>query len=195
MEKKIILASASPRRRELIQLLRRLFEVRPAQGEEFSEKTQPKDYVQELALLKAREVYERLSDEEAKESMVIGADTIVVLDDRILGKPKDHEDAVRMLSDLAGRAHRVLTGVAFIDRDEAGQTQSRCFFEETIVHVCALTQEEIEAYLSTGDAYDKAGAYGIQGPFGIHISGIEGDYQNVVGLPISRIYREMKLLH
>ena len=120
---------------------------------------------------------------DSREICVIGADTVVVCDGQILGKPKDRDDAVRMIRLLQGRDHQVMTGVTVILN---GQQESFC--EMTDVHVYPMTEEEIAAYVATGEPDDKAGAYGIQGAFGVYIRGIDGDYNNVVGLPIARLY-------
>ena len=125
-------------------------------------------------------------------SVVIGADTVVAADHRILGKPADHSDARRMIEMLQGNVHQVYTGVTLIVKDAEGNIRTATFHERTDVDVCEMTKEEIEAYIDTEEPYDKAGAYGIQGSFGIYIRGIRGCYYNVVGLPISRLYHELK---
>ena len=196
---KYILASGSPRRVELIQKLHLPFEVQKALGEEVSKKTNPEEYVCELALHKALEVFNRLKNDSSSSNssdlFVLGADTIVTLDNEILGKPKDSEDAKAMLRRLSGRSHKVFTGVAFAYSDSSSDSeglQTLTFFDETEVTVEKLSDAEIEHYVATGDPLDKAGSYGIQGDFSIHISSIAGNYENVIGLPVSRIYEEMK---
>ena len=158
----------------------------------------PEEIVKELALMKAGNVAEELAKENpagaVKSTVVIGADTIVVLDGKILGKPADEADAVRMLSSLQGRRHDVYTGVAVLDYDENGEKRVYNYPVGTAVYVNEMTEEEIRAYVETKDPLDKAGAYGIQGRFAAHIDRIEGDYYNVVGLPVSRVYRTLREL-
>lgn len=162
------------------------FEVIPAKGEEVITKLLPWEVVKELSFQKAKEI----ADSQTEECIVIGSDTIVAKGEQIMGKPKDAEDAFRMLSEIAGDCHQVYTGVTILRTGEHGKTIN--FAEKTEVHVYPMSAEEIRAYIATGDPFDKAGAYGIQGDFAIHIKGIEGDYYNVVGLPIGRVYQELK---
>lgn len=187
----IILASASPRRRELLEQIGISFHIRVSQKEERYTSIEPREIVEELALMKAENVASEL-DRTGK--AVIGADTIVVLDGRILGKPKDDQDAFDMLSALQGRTHEVYTGVAvLICENEKKKTviHSEC----TKVQVSAMTEEEIRGYIATGECMDKAGGYGIQGLFAAYIEGICGDYYNVVGIPVSYIYHVLKSEH
>ena len=197
-EKTIILGSASPRRRELLAQIGAEFEVRVSNKEEIYHSTVPEEIVKELALMKAENVAAELAEENSawavKSTVVIGADTIVVLDGKILGKPADEADAVRMLNSLQGRRHDVYTGVAVLDYDENGEKHVYNYSVGTAVHVNGMTDEEIRAYVKTKDPLDKAGAYGIQGRFAAHIDRIEGDYYNVVGLPVSRVYRTLREL-
>ena len=197
-EKTIILGSASPRRRELLAQIGAEFEVRVSNKEEVYHSTVPEEIVKELALMKAENVAEELAEENpagaVKSTVVIGADTIVVLDGKILGKPADEADAVRMLTGLQGRRHDVYTGVAVLDYDENGEKHVYNYPVGTAVYVNEMTEEEIRAYVETKDPLDKAGAYGIQGRFAAHIDRIEGDYYNVVGLPVSRVYRTLRKL-
>ena len=199
---KIILASASPRRKELLKQMGLEFEVMPSHCEEVITRKIPWEIVMELSSQKARElVYkaamDSLSDDKSgndgdgQNVLVIGADTIVAYKDEILGKPKDKDDAVRMLKLLQGKQHSVYTGVSLVYLKE-GIAQTRTFVEETKVYVAPMTDEQIEAYVATGEPMDKAGAYGIQGAFGVYICGIEGDYNTIVGLPLARVYQEMK---
>ena len=190
LEKPIILASGSPRRRELLSQLGVTFTVCPAKGEELTTKTLPCDIVCELSYQKALEI----AKAQNTPCYVIGADTIVSFENQILGKPKDEEDAKRMLSMLSGKTHSVYTGVTFVFIDKAGRTGEHCFYEKTDVSMYTLTEEEIDRYISSGDPMDKAGSYGIQGRFAIHIKGIHGDYNNVVGLPVARLYQELRKL-
>ena len=186
--KRIILASQSPRRRELLTQIGLKFEVIPSTVEEVITSINPVEVVQELAQQKARDVAEVAGREMAKDSLlVIGADTIVVYEGKILGKPEDKEDAVRMLTMLQGKEHSVYTGVALLSGE-----QEIVFAEETRVQMCPMTPEEILWYVNTGEPMDKAGAYGIQGLCARFIRQIQGDYNNVVGLPVGRIYQELK---
>lgn len=198
----IILASASPRRRELLEQIGLRFEVCPAKGEEIITKSAPGEVVEELAGQKAREVAGMLKAYETEHKelvtpqdvMVIGADTVVAFDGKILGKPKDEEDAFRMLSLLSGNTHTVYTGVSLILLAASGKAGELIFHEKTDVVMRRMDEEEIRRYIATGEPMDKAGAYGIQGKCAIYIDKIDGDYNNVVGLPIAAIYRELKKL-
>ena len=201
---RLVLASASPRRRELFHQAGLFPEIIPSHKEERSAAKTPAALVKALSRTKAEDIAGQLAGETAggKEILVAGADTIVVLDGKILGKPRDPADAVSMLESLSGRAHHVYTGVTLIllgekpGRPDAGESRRISFFEKTAVEVYPLTGAEIRAYVESGDPLDKAGAYGIQGAFGQHIRGIRGDYTNVVGLPLGRTIWEMKkLLH
>ena len=191
------MASASPRRRELLSQAGFEFDVIPSKGEEIITKEHPAEVVEELSLQKAREVAERIlsgSEEIRDFSVVIGADTVVAANHRILGKPADRDAARRMITELQGNVHQVYTGVTLIVKDPDGGLRAATFHECTDVDVCGMTMEEIEDYISTREPYDKAGAYGIQGSFGIYIRAIRGCYYNVVGLPISRLYHELQKL-
>lgn len=193
--KKIILGSASPRRRELLAQIGVEFEVRVSDKEEVYHSTAPEQIVTELALMKAENVAEELqTDIKSADIIVLGADTIVVLDDAILGKPKDEEDAFRMIHSLQGRAHEVYTGVAVLDFDKHGEKHVINHAVGTKVFVHAMSDEEIRGYIGTGEPMDKAGGYGIQGRFAPYIDRIEGDYYNVVGLPVSYVYQVLKEL-
>lgn len=224
---KIILASASPRRRELLTQIGLEFQVVVSNVEETVTETAPAAVVEELSAQKAEGVLQMLGirktgdrkaqvdqpdekDDQAFEEsdcLIIGSDTIVAVDGQILGKPKDPEDAKRMLRMLQGRAHEVYTGVTvlkvrgdgteqnkLVDGDTVPgvQVERRTFHEETKVIFFPMTDEEIETYVSSLDPLDKAGAYGIQGFCARYIQGIEGDYNNVVGLPVGRLYQEIK---
>ncbi len=198
----IILASASPRRKELLEQIGVEFTICPAKGEEIITKTVPSEVVEELAKQKAEEIAAGILsyNEEHPElvtpqdCLVIGADTVVAYDGRILGKPADEADADGMLSMLAGHTHHVYTGVALVFVDASGRVGERIFHEETEVTMYPMTQKEIEDYIATGEPMDKAGAYGIQGRCAMHIEKIAGDYNNVVGLPVARLYQELKSL-
>ena len=194
----IILASASPRRSELLRQAGLSFIVIPSKGEEVITSTHPADVVEELSLQKAQEVADRIlsgKEEGAKDfQVVIGADTVVAADHKILGKPADHEEAREMITLLQGNVHQVYTGVTLIVKDEKRGTITRTFHECTDVDVYPMSVEEVEDYISTPEPYDKAGAYGIQGSFGVYIRGIRGCYYNVVGLPIARLVHELRNL-
>lgn len=151
----------------------------------------PEKVTEELARQKAEAV--AMSLPPSKDPViVIGADTVVSIDGNILGKPANRQQAVDMLRILSGKCHNVSTGVALVRFDDSGATQVKSFSETTRVKVAELTEEEINSYVNTDEPYDKAGAYGIQGIFGKHIRGIEGDYNNVVGLPVHRLYQALK---
>ena len=182
----LILASASPRRRELLSLINDNFTVIPAKGEEIADKTLPPHLlVQELAKQKAAEVADAHQSD-----TVIGADTLVFLGTEIMGKPTDATDAKRMLTMLSGNTHTVITAVAIAQNGAV----AKVFAEETKVEFFSLTDDEITAYIATGEPMDKAGAYGIQDKGALLVKGITGDYYNVMGLPVSRMYREIKPL-
>ena len=232
MEERIILASGSPRRKELLEMLGLKFEVMISNQEESYTSTNPKEIVKELALKKARHVaYEILEqdslekeqellgeqseDNEAasvtksKEVIIIGADTIVVVADQVLEKPEDEAGAFEMISKLQNNVHQVYTGVALLKRsrlmkekglenlgsdwDSTSEWFQRVnFVVETKVFVSPMTEDEIWDYIRTGESLDKAGGYGIQGGFAKFIEKIEGDFYNVMGLPVAKLYQEMK---
>lgn len=188
-EKKIILASGSPRRRELLTQIGIAYEVIPSEADETVNEKNPARVVEILSERKAVEVAERL---EGENYLVLGADTVVALDDRILGKPADEEDAFRMLESLQGRIHQVYTGVALVCR-ENGSLIRQVFHVKTDVEVVPMTEGQIREYICTGDPMDKAGAYGIQGGFAAYIRGISGDYYNVVGLPVCEVAQRLRV--
>ena len=189
--KKVILASGSPRRRELLAQIGIEFDVRVSEQEEIYHSTVPEEIVKELALLKAEHVAENMQEEERAGKVIIGADTVVVQDGWILGKPQGEEDAFRMLKKLQGRSHEVYTGTALLYfKGKEKKTVNRAV--KTNVYVHAMTEKEIQAYIASGEPMDKAGAYGIQGKFAAFIERIEGDYYNVVGLPVSFVYQCLK---
>ena len=187
---KIILASASPRRKELLAKAGIYFTLIPAAGEEKRTSEDPGEAVQQLARDKAEWVAQSLAECE-EGTLVIGSDTIVVFENRILGKPKDRRDAAETLEKLQGNTHQVYTGVTVLER-KAGKWVEHTFFESTDVTFYPVSREEIQDYIATGEPMDKAGSYGIQGLFGIYVKGICGDYNNVVGLPVARLFHEMK---
>lgn len=185
---KFILASQSPRRKELLSRVVSDFDVRVSHVEEVVPAgLQPQEVVMHLAKIKAEAVARELRLEQpAQRFAVIGADTVVVLDHQIMGKPKDRADCVRMLSALSGREHAVYTGVAVV---VDGRTES--FYERTAVRFLPLSDEEINWYASLDEPYDKAGAYGIQGYGSLLVEGICGDYFNVMGLPVASLRRRL----
>lgn len=216
---KIYLASASPRRRELLEQIGLEFDVKVSDVCERVTATKPEKAVEELSEQKAVAVLEVLereraagaaSDDPGQEQrpgvmpdaqeqravqeplLVIGADTVVAAGGRILGKPSDPEEAAEMLALLAGGTHQVYTGVTLLYRTGEGKLLRRIFHEVTKVSFYPMSERDISRYLSTGDCMDKAGAYGIQGFCARYIRGIEGDYNNVVGLPVGRLYQEAK---
>lgn len=228
MNKKIILASASPRRRELLTQIGLDFDIVVSETEEKITSTEPAKVVEELSAQKAEAVWEKLCSMTASQGsvtnaerldegsgvsrtdegsevfeseqtsgettitdiIVLGADTVVACDGKILGKPADTEAAAAMLTMLQGRGHEVYTGVTIL-YEQNGERKTLTFHEKTIVHFYPMTDAQIREYVATGDPMDKAGSYGIQGFCARYIRGIEGDYNNVVGLPVGRVYQEL----
>lgn len=208
---RLVLASASPRRRELLSQIGLEFTVMPSKKEENAKATEAGALVQELSRQKAVDIWEQLSggqgqnpdtdqeqiSEETQEPnlngkrqpelLVIGADTVVCCEGKILGKPHSREAAAEMLTALQGRSHEVYTGVTLYS-----QSETVTFFECTQVEFYPMTEVEISEYIDSKEPMDKAGAYGIQGLGARFVKGIRGDYNNVVGLPIGRLYQELK---
>lgn len=209
---KIILASQSPRRQEILSLGGYEYEVCVSSAEEQIppeelENLTPQELVEKLARVKAEDVYRRncsknmeklTTDNQAADSVeeitVIGADTVVAVDGCVLGKPKTEDEAKQMLARLSGRTHDVFTGVCILwtDSDTQEEIHGNTFHCHTKVTFYPMTEEEIDNYVATGDCMDKAGAYGIQSGAAKYIQGIEGDYLNVVGLPLSKIYHVLR---
>lgn len=184
--RRIILASGSPRRRELLEQIGLEFEVIPSGAEEVITKTLPSEVVEELSMQKAAEVAARV-----EEGIIIGSDTVVCQNNQIMGKPADRRHAWEMLRQIQGNTHSVFTGVTVLVKD--GEVLRRHTFScETKVHVYPMTEQETKKYLDTGEPMDKAGAYGIQGKFAAWVKSIEGDYNNVVGLPVSALWQVLK---
>ena len=182
LDKKIVLASASPRRRELLQNMGLDFEIITSDGaEQVFENELPQDTVKRLSSEKALNVAKRAPYDDC---IVIGADTVVAIDGKILGKPVDEGDAKRMLTLLSGRTHKVYTGVSVIETISGERVSD---YVETEVKFVNLTERQIEKYVSSGEPMDKAGAYGIQDLGAMLVEKINGDYFNVVGLPVSRL--------
>ena len=208
---RLVLASASPRRRELLSQIGLEFSVMPSTKEENAKTTEAGALVQELSRQKAVDIWEQLSggqgqnpdtdqeqiSEETQEPnlngkrqpelLVIGADTVVCCEGKILGKPHSREAAAEMLTALQGRSHEVYTGVTLYS-----QSETVTFFECTQVEFYPMTEVEISEYIDSKEPMDKAGAYGIQGLGARFVKGIRGDYNNVVGLPVGRLYQELK---
>lgn len=189
--KQMILASASPRRLELLRQVGIEPVVEPSHVQEVITSTIPGEVVMELSRQKAEDIAGLHSGEPV---IVLGADTVVAADGKILGKPKDREDAIRMVKLLQGRSHQVYTGVTLVFCGENSSQNTSpviTFFEETEVCVFPMTDRQVEAYVDTEEPMDKAGAYGIQGKFAAYVKGIVGDYNNVVGLPVGRVCQEL----
>ncbi|WP_337759620.1 Maf family protein [Anaerotignum faecicola] len=182
----LILASASPRRKELLEKIGLPFTVQPAKGEERITQKSPAAVVMELSRQKAEEI----AAAQTEDCIIIGADTVVAKGEKIMGKPKDAADAKQMLRSIADDCHQVYTGVTLIRT--GAHPQSVTFQEKTDVFLYPISDAELDAYIASGDPMDKAGAYGIQGDFAIYVKRIAGDYYNVVGLPIGRVYQELK---
>ena len=208
---RLVLASASPRRRELLSQIGLEFTVMPSTKEENAKTTEAGALVQELSRQKAVDIWEQLSGDQGQnpdadqeqiseetqepnlngkrqpELLVIGADTVVCCEGKILGKPHSREAAAEMLTALQGRSHEVYTGVTLYS-----QSETVTFFECTQVEFYPMTEAEISDYIDSKEPMDKAGAYGIQGLGARFVKGIRGDYNNVVGLPVGRLYQELK---
>lgn len=197
----IILASGSPRRKEILEQVGMSFDVIISDVEEVITESEPKKIVLELSMQKAEDVYkkvlkdrfENIKDESEKDKhVIIAADTVVEVDNNIMGKPKDRDEAYDMINLIQGRKHNVLTGVTLIICDGVNEPRKISFYESTEVEIYDMTDEEINKYIDSGESFDKAGAYAVQGLFAAYVKGLNGDYYNVVGLPISRIIREFK---
>ena len=184
---KIILASASPRRKELLTQIGVKFDIMISDKETDIDSSNPVKACEKQAMQKALDIEEKAALKYKEDYIIIAADTIVALEDTILGKPKDKEDARLMLERISGKKHKVYTAVCVFN---SRLKTHKSFVEETAVEVAELSKEDIDFYLSDDEAYDKAGAYAIQGLFSRYIVGIEGDYYNVMGLPVGRVYRE-----
>ncbi len=189
---KIILASASPRRKELLKQAGLAFKTMPSTKEEKITKELPSEIVEELSYQKAVDICGQLAGTMKEDFVVIGADTIVSSWNKVMGKPKDKEEAFDMLWELQGKSHQVYTGVTLAWKYQDEPAMFYTFNECTDVTVFPMTEEEIEKYIDSKEPMDKAGAYAIQGRFAAYVQGICGDYANVVGLPVGRLYQEMK---
>ncbi|GEL07135.1 Maf family protein [Salisediminibacterium halotolerans] len=181
--KPFILASQSPRRKQLLEQAGLSFTVIPSQmNEHFNLNVSPEEAVAQLAGDKARSILEKYPDQ-----IVLGADTVIAIDGEILGKPADRADAEAMLRRFSGRTHDVITGVALVSA-----AKETVFAARTEVTFFPLTDDEINEYIESGEPFDKAGAYGIQGLGATLVEGISGDYYAVVGLPLARVFRELR---
>lgn len=208
MTMKLVLASGSQRRRELLTMCGYDYEIIVSNADETIDENDPESFVRALSFRKAKEVFDRLLAAGRREFAVIGSDTVVAFQKDgetkpvIIGKPKDAEDAVRILSMLSGKTHRVFTGVSVIadipDENAAAQCsirkkaeiQTECSITEVTFET--LSPDEITDYVNSGDPLDKAGSYGIQGPFGMFVREIRGNYFTVIGMPIPVLYKMLK---
>ena len=188
--KEVVLASASPRRKELLTQIGIKFRTCTSKKEEEILRNKPEDIVKDLSYTKARDVYDRGN----RDAIVIGADTIVVADEEVLGKPKNAEDAFRMIKKIQGDVHQVYTGVSIIWQQN-NNTHVSSFVAMTEVELYYMSDEEIRNYIELKEPYDKAGGYAIQGYFARYVKQIKGDYNNVVGLPIGKLYQVMNSLN
>ena len=214
---RFILASGSPRRKELLEQIGINPEIIPSDIDEKVTTSVPGELVISLSKSKAMDIASKLQMSERTEdislttgtpvcsedfspaaspqdkiTLILGADTVVSVDGHILGKPHSHEEAAEMIRSIRGRSHQVYTGVTIIAGDSTGQTAIDSFAVKTDVNVYPMTEEEIITYAGSDEPMDKAGAYGIQGTFARYIKGIEGDYNNVVGLPVAEVYQRIK---
>ncbi len=192
-QRQVILASGSPRRKELLEQMGLTFQILPSKKEEKQIGETPAQIVEGLSRQKAQDVAEQILSEEA---MVIGADTIVVCDGQIMGKPQSEEEACQMIGMLQGGTHQVYTGVTVAETERCADGENKIAYDTfsccTQVRVFPMNDKEIQSYVALGESMDKAGAYGIQGGFGMYVERIEGDYNNVLGLPISALYQKIK---
>ena len=188
--KEFVLASASPRRKELLTQIGIKFRTCTSKKEEEILRNTPEDIVKDLSYTKARDVYERGN----RDAIVIGADTIVVADEVVLGKPKDEAEAFAMIKKLQGDTHQVYTGVSII-WEQNNNTHVSSFVAMTEVELYYMSDEEIRNYIELKEPYDKAGGYAIQGYFARYVKQIKGDYNNVVGLPIGKLYQVLNSLN
>ena len=188
----LVLGSQSPRRKQLLSWLNLPFQILTADLDEVSDETNSEKIAMDIASQKARAVLEK--NIEHKHPFIISSDTIVVLNEVLYGKPKDKDDARRILSELAGHTHEVITGVSFLFHDENNKLREHLFYDSTKVTFTDIPKALMESYIETGDSLDKAGAYGIQGPSLTFISKLSGSYSNVVGFPLDKIISEMEII-
>ncbi len=185
----LILGSQSPRRKELLSWLKIPFSIVTADLDEISHETDPASVAKDLASQKAQAVKGKISADQ--NVFIMASDTIVVLDGKLYGKPADEKEARKILNELSGRTHQVITGVSFLFKETGGSWREHLFFDSTEVTFNVITKDLMDAYLETSDSLDKAGAYGIQGPSLTFISKINGSYSNVVGFPLDKIVGEL----
>ena len=192
MEKsKIILASGSPRRKELLLQIGIVPEIIVSHVEEKITSDIPAEVVMSLAEQKAVDVAKEMPEG----TVILGSDTVVAADGKILGKPKSHEEAYEMIRRLAGRSHQVYTGVCLVKKGPEGEADTVVsFYDETDVNVSQMTEKEIREYADSEEPMDKAGSYAVQGFFARYIDGLKGSYANVMGLPVHLVYQELKKL-
>lgn len=192
MEKsKIILASGSPRRKELLLQIGIVPEIIVSHVEEKITSDVPAEVVMSLAEQKAVDVAKEMPEG----TVILGSDTVVAADRKILGKPKSHEEAYEMIRRLAGRSHQVYTGVCLVKKGPEGEADTVVsFYDETDVNVSPMTEKEIREYADSEEPMDKAGSYAVQGFFARYIDGLKGSYANVMGLPVHLVYQELKKL-
>ena len=187
---KIILASQSPRRKEILSMITDKFEVIVSNAEEIMDKKLTnEEQVKHLAYIKAKAVFDETKF--MGNRVVIGSDTIVVKDKKIYGKPKNHDAAMNMLKELKNDKHEVMTGICVMI-EKNGEVMEKLDIDITTVYINDITEKELEEWIATNEAYDKAGGYAIQGKFGVFIQKIEGNYFTVVGLPIHKVYQLIK---
>lgn len=185
---KLILASGSQRRRELMQMCGYEFDIVVSDADENIAESNPRELVMKLAEIKARAVFEKITRQNAEENFaVVGSDTVVAFEGEIIGKPTDKKDAAEILRKLSGKTHTVYTGVAVLTE---GNVQLDC--STTDVTFATLSDDEIKKYIESGEPMDKAGAYGIQGPFGMFVEKINGNYFTVIGMPLPILYSMLK---
>ena len=187
---KIILASGSPRRKELLLQIGIVPEIIVSHVEEKITSDVPAEVVMSLAEQKAVDVAKEMPEG----TVILGADTVVAADGKILGKPKSHEEAYEMIRRLAGRSHQVYTGVCLVKKGPEGEDTVVSFYDETDVNVSPMTEKEIREYADSEEPMDKAGSYAVQGFFARYIDGLKGSYANVMGLPVHLVYQELKKL-
>lgn len=188
---KIILASGSPRRKELLLQIGIVPEIIVSHVEEKITSDIPAEVVMSLAEQKAVDVAKEMPEG----TVILGSDTVVAADGKILGKPKNHEEAYEMIRRLAGRSHQVYTGVCLVKKGPEGEADTVVsFYDETDVNVSPMTEKEIREYADSEEPMDKAGSYAVQGFFARYIDGLKGSYANVMGLPVHLVYQELKKL-
>ena len=189
----LVLGSQSPRRKELLSWLNVPFKILTADLAEISHEVDSKEIAMDIASQKAHAVLAQAT--QITNPFIISSDTIVVLDNKLYGKPKDREDARAILSELSDRTHQVITGVSFLFHDiQTNKLREHRFFDSTEVTFNEITKELMDHYIATGDSLDKAGAYGIQGPSLTFISKVNGSYSNVVGFPLDKVVSELSIV-